>query len=176
MNNNYPFKSNGLIPPMPTHSFVGKDVLYKDTLFERDPRMKNAVANQNASYVPAYKPYMNVEERFNIPANSKDFIETKDYKSFNKDELKDQYIANIYNTMTDQNIKQNINTSIFGSTNQSSSKVSLYKPVYTSIDLSTNNYLFNNHIIERKFEPYQGDMHHSFKSTQKNIVPIYTPN
>jgi hypothetical protein len=176
MNNNYPFKSNGLIPPMPTHSFVGKDVLYKDTLFERDDRMKKAVANQENSYVPAYKPYMNVEDRFNIPANSKDFIETKEYKSFSKDELKDQYIANVYNTMTDQNIKQNINESIFGSTNSSSSKVSLYKPVYTSIDLSTNNYLFNNHIIERKFEPYQGDMHHSFKSTQKNIVPIYTPN
>jgi len=177
MNNIFPFKSSGLIPPMPTHSFVGKNVLYKDTLFERDNRLTLAFKNQEASYVPAYKPYINIEREFNIPANSNDFIETVDYKSFTKDQLKDQYIANVYNTMTDQNITQNINSSVFGSVDENNTnKISLYKPVYSSIDLSTNNYLFNNHIIETKFQPYQGDMNHIFKSNQTTTVPIYVPN
>jgi hypothetical protein len=168
MNNNFPFKSNNLKPQIPTHSFVGKDVLYKDTLFERDDRMKSAVAYQENSYVANYKP-LNVENQFNIPANSNDFIETKDYKKFSKEELNDEYIANIYNMMTDQNMKQNINSSVFGSTNETSSKSS-YKPVYSSIDIS--NYIFND---ENKYQSYQGDMLHSFKSQQTNIVPTFQP-
>ena len=56
MNNNYPFKSNGLIPPMPTHSLVNKDVLYKDTLFERDNRMKKAGATKLVSLINEKSP------------------------------------------------------------------------------------------------------------------------
>ena len=151
MNNTFPLESSNILTPKP----IIKNNFYLNT-FDRDDRLLSAIERQNNVDKNKYIPVINTISLFNNPVNSNDLIESKNYKSFTKDELKDTYIHDIYNMMTEKVsnvIKKNELDRIQGVFMEESSNLSLYKPVYSSIDLSTNNYVFNQ--IETKYTPYE---------------------
>ena len=158
MNNTFPFQSSSIIAPVGTTPVIKKDDIYKETIFDRDTRLVSAIDRQVNVDKNEYIPVVNTIMSFNIPVNSNDLLESKDYKSFTKEELKDKYIHDIYNMMTNKVsnvVKEDELTRIQGIYPTDTVISSLYKPVYSSIDLSTNNYTFNNDVIDAKYQPYQ---------------------
>lgn len=155
MNNTFPFQSANIITPKP----IIKNSFYLDT-FDRDDRLLTAIKRQTNVDKNIYTPVVNTITSFNNPVNSNDLIKSKNYKSFTKDELKETYIHDIYNMMTEKVsnvIKKDELDRIQGVFMEKLNNLSLYKPVYnpvySSIDLSTNNYIFNE--TESKYTPYE---------------------
>ena len=165
MNNTFPFQSSSIITPVGTAPVVKKDDVYKQTIFERDNRLVSAIDRQVTVDKNTYIPVVNTIMKFNNPVNSNDLIESKNYKSFTKEELKDKYIHDIYDMMTykvSDVVKKDELDRIQGTRPIDTVIGSLYKPVYSSIDLSTNNYTFNDVIIDAKYQPYEGIPVHKF--------------
>ena len=154
MNNTFPFQSSNIKSSKP--------VLPDNNIFKRDDRLEKAI-NRHID-TNKQNPIINI---FNNPVNSNDLSESKNYKSFKKEELKDKYIHDIYNMMSDtvsEIITQDEIERIQGiyPSDIDSSIKSLYKPVHSSIDISTNNYTFNNIPIDAKYKPYENINLHKF--------------
>ena len=169
MNNTFPFAQSPIIATVATQPVVKKDELYKDTQFRRDARLKKAFELTKIAHTDSYKPVIDVETKFNYPANSLDLLQYKKYKDFTKDELKDKFIYDIYSEMSDkvinnvpvEEIKRIQGTYHNDMTNNVGSL--LYKPVYSSIDVSTDKYyMFNNVVLDKKYESYDGSHIHSY--------------
>lgn len=169
MNNTFPFAQSPIIVPVVTQPVAKKDEMFKDTNFIRDPRLTKAFELTKLAHANSYKPVVDVKLKFKYPENSLDLLQYKKYKDFTKDELKDKYINEIYDEMCDKvinNVPAEEIKRIQGAfVNDSLNNVGslLYKPVYSSIDVSTNKYIFNNMILDGKYEPYDGSHNHTYE-------------
>jgi hypothetical protein len=169
MDNTFPFIQSSIKAPVVVPQVVKKDELFKDNQYIRDERLQKAFKRDEEFRKTDYKPAMDGKSKFRYPENSHDLIKFERYKDLNKEELKDKFIYEIYNEVTDKVIDKIPKDEIeriqgsFHTDEASTTKQVAYKPVYSSIDISTNKYQFNNIILDGKYEPYQGNYVHSYK-------------
>lgn len=171
MNNSFPFVKSGIVEPIATQPVIKENELYKDTKFIRDERLQKAFKVDELNRNTSYKPVIDVETKFRYPENSHDLLQYKKYKEFTKNELKDKYIHDIYNEMSDtviNNVSSDEIHRIQGiyyddKSNNISSTVASKPPVYSSYDATTNKYLFNNILLDTKYQPYDGNFTHAYK-------------
>jgi len=153
MNNIFPLKDSSIITPTP----------YDNKQYERDSILNKAVVKQTNKI-----DYTSPAISFPFPKNSNDLIQSKEYKDFDKSELTNKYIHEIYDMMSDKIIepKPTDISQILGTNNSELNNkpqvTGLYKPVLSMIDPSNS---YNNTKIDYNYQPYDGtNIHHFIKN------------
>jgi len=159
MNNIFPFKKSPIIDPVQPSHYI-KDFkdnhcrFYNDVDFDLDRILKKPMDEYYNRTVKDYEKEVYGVEHFKLPASNNNIMQSKSYKSFTPDELKDKTIFEIDKMMEDKDtekIKKDTMDSILGKTYDNVFPVkNMYKPVWTNLPPKP----FDIYDFDTKYKPY----------------------
>ena len=153
MYSNYPLSSLDIIKPKPSIPSVNTD---RCQLI--DPPISILLKKNVQNLENSYLDIVNTISNFKVSDDSNNMTKRVKYNDYIKKHPEPQNVYEMYNNMTiyNNNVSKKVLDTIQGDINENkyNSTNNMYNPIYSSIDLTNNNFIPNNDIIDRMYQPY----------------------